>query len=67
LKDDGRLIIEVPRLDSLTFRLYGDRWPGLQAPQHASLFDRERLVAMAKAEGHDVVDRLPYGAFPPYF
>ena len=29
LKDDGRLIIEVPRLDSLTFRLYGDRWPGL--------------------------------------
>ncbi len=67
LKDDGRLIIEVPRLDSLTFRLYGDRWPGLQAPQHTVLFDKAHLLQLVQSEGFDVVDWLPYGAFPAYF
>jgi SAM-dependent methyltransferase len=36
LKQSGRLVIEVPRLDSVSFKLYGDRWPGLQAPQHTA-------------------------------
>jgi SAM-dependent methyltransferase len=64
---NGRLIIEVPRLDSLTFRLFGDRWPGLQAPQHTVLFDRTHLVAAMNAAGLEVVDHLPYGAFPAFF
>jgi SAM-dependent methyltransferase len=67
LKPDGRLVIEVPRLDSTTFRLYGNRWPGLQAPQHTVLYDRTTfLLAMDKA-GLDVVEYLPYGAFPAFF
>lgn len=67
LKPDGHLIIEVPRLDSTTFRLYGDRWPGLQAPQHTVLYDRTTfLLAMDKA-GLEVVEYLPYGAFPAFF
>jgi SAM-dependent methyltransferase len=67
LKPDGCLVIEVPRLDSTTFRLYGDRWPGLQAPQHTVLYDRTTfLLAMDKA-GLDVVEYLPYGAFPAFF
>jgi SAM-dependent methyltransferase len=40
LKPDGRLVIEVPRLDSLTYRMFKDRWPGLQAPQHTAVYDR---------------------------
>ncbi|MDP2343012.1 MAG: class I SAM-dependent methyltransferase [Deltaproteobacteria bacterium] len=67
LKDDGRLIIEVPRLDSVSFKLYGDRWPGLQAPQHTILFDRKSLVRMVEDAGFDVVEWLPWGAFPAYF
>ncbi|MEP6493893.1 MAG: class I SAM-dependent methyltransferase [bacterium] len=67
LKPDGRLIIEVPRLDSTTFRLYGDRWPGLQAPQHTVLFDRATFLAAAKAADLEVVAYLPYGAFPAFF
>jgi len=67
LKPGGRLIVEVPRLDSVTFRLFGDRWPGLQAPQHTVLYDRVMLVKMVERAGYDVVDYLPYGAFPPYF
>jgi 2-polyprenyl-3-methyl-5-hydroxy-6-metoxy-1,4-benzoquinol methylase len=67
LAANGRLVIEVPRLDSLTFRLFGDRWPGLQAPQHTVLFDRKSLVAMVEKSGLEVVDYLPYGAFPAFF
>jgi hypothetical protein len=57
----------VPRLDSTTFRLYGDRWPGLQAPQHTVLLDRAALLRLVRAAGLEVVDYLPFGAFPAYF
>jgi len=67
LTPNGRLIVEVPRLDSATFRLFGDRWPGLQAPQHTVLYDRPMLLKMMERAGYEVVDYLPYGAFPPYF
>jgi SAM-dependent methyltransferase len=67
LKRDGRLIIEVPRLDCRSFQWFGERWPGLQAPQHTVLLDRERLLGMVRTAGFEVVDYLPYGAFPAYF
>jgi SAM-dependent methyltransferase len=67
LHDDGRLIIEVPRLDSMTFRLFGRRWPGLQAPQHTVLFDKRSLLAAMDSAGLEVVEHLPYGAFPAFF
>ena len=67
LKPTGRLVIEVPRLDSTTFRLYGDRWPGLQAPQHTVLFDRKSFLAAMDKAGLEVVEYLPYGAFPAFF
>jgi SAM-dependent methyltransferase len=67
LKPDGRLVIEVPRLDSTTFRLFGDRWPGLQAPQHTVLYDRTALLLAMDKAGLDVVEYLPYGAFPAFF
>jgi SAM-dependent methyltransferase len=67
LNDDGVLVVEVPRLDSRTFRLFGQRWPGLQAPQHTVLFDRDSLLRAVRKSGLEVVDYLPYGAFPAYF
>jgi SAM-dependent methyltransferase len=67
LKPGGTLVVEVPRLDSRTFRWFGDRWPGLQAPQHTVLLDREHLLALVRHAGFEVVDYLPYGAFPAYF
>jgi SAM-dependent methyltransferase len=63
----GRLVIEVPRLDSLTHRLYGERWPGLQAPQHTALYTKETLLAAVARAGLEVVAYLPWGAFPAYF
>jgi SAM-dependent methyltransferase len=67
LKPGGTLVIEVPRLDSRTFAWFGDRWPGLQAPQHTVLLDQPHLLQMVRAAGLEVVDYLPYGAFPAYF
>jgi 2-polyprenyl-3-methyl-5-hydroxy-6-metoxy-1,4-benzoquinol methylase len=67
LRPDGRLVVEVPRLDSVTFHLFHDRWPGLQAPQHTVLYTKEMLLKMVAKAGLEVVDYLPYGAFPAYF
>ena len=67
LSDTGRMVIEVPRLDIGTYKLYHDRWPGLQAPQHTVCFDRDKLLKFVEKAGFEVVDYLPYGAFPAYF
>jgi SAM-dependent methyltransferase len=67
MKPGGTMVIEVPRLDSRTFAWFGDRWPGLQAPQHTVLYDRQSLLHAVRRCGFDVVDYLPYGAFPAYF
>ncbi|MEZ6134222.1 MAG: class I SAM-dependent methyltransferase [Pirellulaceae bacterium] len=67
LTQDGRLIIEVPRLDSVSYRLFHNRWAGLQAPQHTVLYDREMLLKFVEKAGLELVDYLPYGAFPAYF
>lgn len=67
LKPRGLLLVEVPRLDSLSYRLYRERWPGLQAPQHTVLYTRETLLREVEASGFEVVEYLPYGAYPAYF
>ena len=67
VKSDGRIVIEVPRLDSLSFRLFRERWPGLQAPQHTVLFTKQMLLKFIERAGLEVVEYLPYGAFPSYF
>ena len=67
LAPGGKLVIEVPRLDSVSFRLFQERWPGLQAPQHTMLFDAATLPRMLEKAGLRVSEHLPYGAFPAYF
>ncbi len=67
LSRDGRLIIEVPRLDSVSYRMFKERWPGLQAPQHTVLYSRKTLLGMVTRAGLEIVEYLPYGAFPAYF
>ena len=67
LTKEGRLIIEVPRLDSLTFKLFRNRWPGIQAPQHTILFDESHIRAFVEKANLQIIDHLAYGAFPAYF
>lgn len=67
LKPGGKLIIEVPRLDSLTFKMYKNKWPGVQAPQHTALYDKKSFLNILEKNGLIIDEYLPYGAFPPYF
>jgi SAM-dependent methyltransferase len=67
LKREGRLVIEVPRLDSVTWWLWHERWPGLQAPQHTVLYTKETLLRAVRDAGFEVVSYLPWGAFPAYW
>jgi ubiquinone/menaquinone biosynthesis C-methylase UbiE len=67
LKPGGYLIMEVPRLDSASFKLFQDRWPGLQAPQHTVLFDKQNFLKFAERTGFELIDYLARGAFPAYF
>ncbi len=67
LEKNGKLIIEVPRLNSLTSKMYKNKWPGIQAPQHTALYDKKSFIRMLEQNGFEVEVYLPYGAFPPYF
>jgi len=67
LNKNGKLIIEVPRLDSLSYKIYGRKWPGIQAPQHTVMFDKKNLISMIENAGYEIEEYLPYGAFPAYF
>lgn len=67
LKPHGRVVIEVPRLDSLSYRLYHERWPGLQAPQHTVLYTKDTLLKCLAKAGLHVIAYYPYGAFPAWF
>jgi SAM-dependent methyltransferase len=67
MKKDGKLVIEIPRLDSLTFKLFGKNWPGVQAPQHTALYNKESFIKLLEKHDLEIEQYLPYGAFPPYF
>lgn len=67
LRPGGQMVIEVPRLDSVSQSIYRDRWPGWQAPQHTVALDKERFIKMLELAELEVVDYLPYGAYPGYF
>ena len=56
LKPGGHLVIEVPRLDSVTYRLYGKRWPGVQAPQHTVMYTKDTLLRFMERSGLELVD-----------
>ncbi|MFM7023406.1 MAG: class I SAM-dependent methyltransferase [Flavobacteriales bacterium] len=67
VKPGGKIIIEVPRLDSRTFKWFKNKWPGVQAPQHTALYDKQCFLEILKKHNLVVEEYLPYGAFPPYF
>lgn len=51
LKPGGRLYIETPNMDALSFKEYGAHWRGLEAPRHLVLFNRQSLLNALSAAG----------------
>lgn len=59
LKDSGKLIIEVPRLDSVSFKLFQNKWPGVQAPQHTAMYSKKTFLELIENNGFTVEEYLP--------
>lgn len=51
LKDDGLLVISVPNVHSLEFKLFGRWWFPLDPPRHFYHFDRNSLTAVLARAG----------------
>ena len=56
LKPGGYLIIGVPISDSITFKLFGRFWGGLDTPRHLFIFSKMTLKRCAEKFGFDVVN-----------
>jgi SAM-dependent methyltransferase len=55
LADDGLLGVAVPNWRSLSHRLFGDVWGGLEPSRHLLMFDRRRLVTLLQECGFTIV------------
>lgn len=62
----ARLLVEVPDLDSLTFRLHGEDWAGLHTPRHTAAYTTRTLQAMVDAGGWSVERVHRHGTLPPW-
>lgn len=56
LKPGGFLLIEVPHLDSVGFRLSGKRWLGLDIPRHLYHFSNKALRYILEKHGLEVIE-----------
>jgi SAM-dependent methyltransferase len=54
LKPGGRLVVQVPNIDSFQFRLFGSRWSGLELPRHLVDFNARTLRRLLEQCGFDV-------------
>jgi 2-polyprenyl-3-methyl-5-hydroxy-6-metoxy-1,4-benzoquinol methylase len=54
LKDEGRLILEVPNFQSLAFRIVQRNWIGLDVPRHLYHYSPRALITLAEAQGLQV-------------
>lgn len=54
LKNDGILIIEVPKFDSLYSRIFKDKWFHLDVPRHLYHFEEKTIKSMLKTTGFSI-------------
>jgi SAM-dependent methyltransferase len=55
LAPGGRLVVQTPNLDCWQYRIFGDRWSGLDVPRHLYNFRRRDLLRMLEGCGFRVV------------
>lgn len=55
LRSEGKLIIQVPNIDSWQFGWFGARWYGLDIPRHVIDYNRQAMAALLSAAGFEVV------------
>lgn len=55
LRDDGRLIVQVPNADCWQFVLLGEWWNGIDVPRHLTNFRTRDIEALLSRAGFEVV------------
>jgi SAM-dependent methyltransferase len=55
LKPGGRLVVQVPNIDSLQSRLFGSRWSGFELPRHLVGFGVGTLRRLLEQEHFEVL------------
>ena len=56
LAASGRLVVQIPCIDSLGARLLGRRWYHYSAPSHLSYFNQQTFEALAGSVGFELVE-----------
>ena len=54
LKADGRVIIQVPNIASWQFRLFGEKWYGLDVPRHVIDYSDKSIQQLLTHEGFSI-------------
>lgn len=54
LKEDGVLLIEVPKFDSIYARIFKDKWFHLDVPRHLYHFEEKTIKSLLKATGFSI-------------
>lgn len=54
LAPNGRLLLQVPNVDCLQFRLFGSRWTGLDTPRHVIIFSTQSITRLLLSTGFEV-------------
>lgn len=57
LRDDGRLVVQVPNASCWQFLLFGELWNGIDIPRHLVNFKEADLVNLLEASGFEVMRR----------
>jgi hypothetical protein len=65
MRDDGRLVIEVPNSDSPTLRLCGPRWYALDVPRHLQHFSPSTLQQLLEVTGFRSTHRQNLHLYDP--
>ncbi len=60
LAPEGRLIVQVPNASSWQFRLFGERWNGIDVPRHLVDYRQSDLEKVIERSGYAVVRRKQF-------
>lgn len=65
LKDDGILILSIPNIKSLGFRIAGKHWFHLDAPRHLCHFDPATISEILRKNGFEILKmNFPFVEYP---
>jgi 2-polyprenyl-3-methyl-5-hydroxy-6-metoxy-1,4-benzoquinol methylase len=67
LKDGGTLVLEVPNVQSLAFRIVRKNWIGLDVPRHLFHYSPRALIALAEAQGFQVARFRRFKFLPNFY